>query len=119
MEAAADKLHGVGAPVSVTMMLQKDALAYCSADNIVKRCYIRLCLEDKPGALAQIMTILGGHNISVASVIQKERHESGRAPVVILTQSAKEAEFVAAMAEINALDVSCQEPIRMRLEDFE
>ena len=27
--------------------------------------------------------------------------------------------FVAAMAEINALDVSCQEPIRMRLEDFE
>ncbi len=119
MEAASDKLVGKGAPVSVTMMLQKDALNYCSADNIEKRCYVRLCLEDKPGAMAQVMTIFGKHNISIASVVQKELHESGCAPVVILTQTAKESEFVAAMDEIAALDVSCMEPIRMRLEDFE
>jgi homoserine dehydrogenase len=119
MEAAADKLHGVGTPVSVTMMLQKDALTYCSADNIEKRCYVRLCLEDKPGAMAQVMNIFGAHNISIASVVQKERHAKGYAPVVILTQKAKEAEFEAAMKEINALEVSCCDPIRMRLEDFE
>jgi homoserine dehydrogenase len=119
MEAASDKLNGVGAPVSVTMMLQKNELNYCSADNIEKRCYIRLCLEDKPGAMAKVMNIFGAHNISIASVVQKERHESGRAPVVVLTQKAKEAEFVAAMEEIQALDVSCDKPIRMRLEDFE
>jgi len=119
MEAAADKLHGVGTPVSVTMMLQKDTLEYCSADNIEKRCYVRLCLADQPGAMAQVMNIFGAHNISIASVVQKERHEEGYAPVVILTQSAKEAEFVAALAEIDALEVSCCEPIRMRLEDFE
>ncbi len=119
MEAAADKLHGIGTPVSVTMMLQQDTLNYCSADNIEKRCYIRLCLEDKPGAMAQVMNIFGAHNISIASVVQKELHESGCAPVVILTQTAKESEFVAAMEEIKALDVSCSEPVRMRLEDFE
>ncbi|VGO21201.1 homoserine dehydrogenase [Pontiella sulfatireligans] len=119
MEAASDKLHDVGTPVSVTMMLQKDALTYCSGDNIIKRCYIRLCLEDKPGSMAQVMTIFGKHNISIASVVQKERHESGSAPVVILTQAAKESDFVAAMTEIQALDVSTSEPIRMRLEDFE
>ena len=119
MEAASDKLHKVGTPVSVTMMLQKDTLNYCSADNIQKRCYIRLCLEDKPGAMAKVMNIFGTHNISIASVVQKEVHESGAAPVVILTQKAKESEFVAAMAEINELDVSCCDPIRMRLEDFE
>jgi homoserine dehydrogenase len=119
MEAAADKLHGVGTPVSVTMMLQKDTLTYCSADNIEKRCYVRLCLEDKPGAMAQVMAIFGRHNISIASVVQKELHESGCAPVVILTQTAKESEFVAAMEEIAALEISCCEPIRMRLEDFE
>jgi homoserine dehydrogenase len=119
MEAAADRLNGVGTPVSVTMMLQKETLAYCSAENIEKRCYIRLCLEDKPGALAQVMNIFGKHNISIASVVQKELHASGCAPVVILTQRAKESEFVAAMQEIEALEVASREPVRMRLEDFE
>ena len=119
MEAAANKLNDSGTPTSVTMMLQKDALNYCDAGSIEKRCYVRLCLEDKPGAMAQIMSIFGKHNISIASVVQKELHESGCAPVVILTQKAKESEFVGAMEEINALDVSCCEPVRMRLEDFE
>jgi len=119
MEAAADKLHGVGVPVSVTMMLQKETLPYCPADNIVKRCYVRLCLKDRPGAMAQVMTIFGKHNISIASVVQKERHDEGYAPVVILTQDARESEFVAAMDEIEALPVSSCTPIRMRLEDFE
>jgi homoserine dehydrogenase len=119
MEAAANRLHGVGVPVSVTMMLQKDSLRYCPAENIVKRCYVRLCLEDKPGAMAQVMTIFGKHNISIASVVQKERHEAGYAPVVILTRDAKEAEFAQAMKEIEALSVSCGTPVRMRLEDFE
>ena len=119
MEAAADKLNGIGVPVSVTMMLQKDALTYCPEVNIVKRCYVRLCLEDRPGAMAQVMTIFGKHNISIASVVQKERHETGYAPVVILTQEATESEFSAAMKEIQELPVSCCKPIRMRLEDFE
>jgi homoserine dehydrogenase len=119
MEAASDRLHNVGVPVSVSMMLQKDALTYYPSENIEKRCYIRLNLEDKAGAMGQVMDIFGAHNISVASVVQKELHESGSIPVVILTQKAKESEFVAAVAEINALDVSCDELVRMRLEDFE
>jgi homoserine dehydrogenase len=119
MEAAADKLNGVGTPVSITMMLQKAELQYCSAENIEKRCYVRLCLEDKPGSMAKVMDIFGSHNISIASVVQKELHEAGYAPVVILTQKAKESEFVAAMNEIGALTVSSCEPVRMRLEDFE
>ncbi len=118
MEAAADKLNAVGIPVSVSMMLQRAALDYCPSVNIVKRCYIRLCLEDKPGSMAQVMAIFGRHNISIASVVQKERHETGYAPVVVLTQKAKESEFSAAMAEIEALEVSCCPPVRMRLEDF-
>lgn len=119
MEAAADKLNDIGVPVCVRMMLQRDSLTYCSADNIEKRCYVRLSLEDKPGAMAQVMTIFGKHNISIASVVQKERHAAGYAPVVILTQEAKESEFSAAMDEISALSVSCHVPVRMRLEDFE
>lgn len=119
MEAAADRLHGVGTPVSVTMMLQQDSLTYCPPEKIEKRCYIRLSLLDKPGSMGQVMEIFGRHNISIASVVQSERHEEGYAPVVVLTHKAKEAEFAAAIEEIKALSVSGDEPVRMRLEDFE
>jgi len=119
MEAASDKLSGKGVPVSVTMMLQKEGLKYCPLSNILKRCYVRLCLLDQPGAMAQVMEVFGNQNISIASVVQHEVHEDGCAPVVILTRTARESEFAAAMAEIEALEVSCIKPIRMRLEDFE
>jgi homoserine dehydrogenase len=119
MEAAGDRLNGVGTPVSVTMMLQREALTYCSADNIEKRCYVRMNLLDKPGSLGKVMDILGANNISIASVVQKERHEGSFAPVVILTHKAKESEFVAAIGAIARLDCCGAEPVRMRLEDFE
>lgn len=119
MEAAADTLHNVGSPVSVTMMLQNDSLTYCDAGRIEKQCYIRLRLENKPGAMEQVLLVFKKHNISMASVVQKELHESGSTPLVILTERAQESEFVEAMKEIQALDVSCCEPVRMRLEDFE
>jgi homoserine dehydrogenase len=119
MEAAADRLNGGGVPVSVTTMLQKDALQYCSSEAIEKRCYVRLSLLDKPGSLGKVMDILGNNNISIASVVQKERREEGFAPVVVLTHKAREADFAAAMKQIVKLDVNDAEPVRMRLEDFE
>lgn len=119
MEAAADKLSGKGTPVSVTMMLQKDSLAYCPAAKIEKRCYVRLSLLDKPGSMGKVMEVFGHNNISIASVVQKERHEERYAPVVILTHKATEAEFVAAIDGIKALAICNAEPVRMRLEDFE
>jgi len=119
MEAAARQLTNSGVPVSVTMMLQRDALKYCSPETIEKRCYVRLSLLDRPGSLGKVMPVFGKNNISIASVVQKERHEEGFAPVVVLTHHAREAEFAAAIREIAELDVSGAEPVRMRLEDFE
>jgi len=119
MEAAANRLNGGGVPVSVTTMLQKDALQYCSSETIAKRCYVRLSLLDKPGSLGKVMDIFGNNNISIASVVQKERHEEGFAPVVVLTHKAREADFSTAMKQIVELDVNDAVPVRMRLEDFE
>ncbi len=119
MEAAADKLHGIGTPVSVTMMLQKDELKYGSPANIEKRCYIRLSLLDRPESMDKVTEILGRHHIGIASVTQKQGPKKGYASVVVLTHKAKEAEFVAAIDEINVLKVSDADPIRMRIEDFE
>lgn len=40
--------------------------------EIVSRYYMRLTVEDRPGALARIASILGDHGISIASVLQQE-----------------------------------------------
>ena len=119
MEAAADVLHEAGSPIGITMMREHACLTYISADEVQKRCYLRLTLADEPGAMAQVMNVLGGHSINVASVIQKEKHPNGAVPVVILTEQAREADFRAAIETISSLSICKEEPLRMRLEDFE
>ena len=119
MEAAADVLHEAGSPIGITMMREHESLTYLSADDVQKRCYLRLTLADEPGAMAQVMNVLGEHSINVASVIQKEMHPNGVVPVVILTEQAREADFCAAIETISSLAICKEEPLRMRLEDFE
>jgi len=99
MEAAADQLHGICAPVGIHMMLQKETLEYCAAGDIEKRCYIRV----PQGDLNAAREALEKHAIGTASVEETMS--------VILTQPARESAFEAAMAELN-------NAVRLRLEDF-
>ncbi len=46
-------------------------------DNIETKYYFRFSVLDRPGVLSKISGILGEHNISLASVIQKARQEAG------------------------------------------
>jgi homoserine dehydrogenase len=56
--------------------------------------------------LAQISNILGEHRISIASVIQKERHEvDDTASIVMVTHKAVEKNMQMAIQEIDTLDV--------------
>ena len=100
MEAAADRLHGIGAPVGIHMMLQKETLEYCAAGDMEKRCYIRV----PQGGLNAARETLEKQGIGIASVEETIS--------VILTERAKESAFEAAMAELGGA-------VRLRLEDFE
>lgn len=77
------------------------------------RFYIRTMVDDTPGALARIASILGNHGISLASVLQDELPENGGAeqephfvPVVMTLHPAKEENVLSAIAEIDALDAT-------------
>ncbi len=72
--------------------------------------YFRFQVVDKPGVLSKISGILAAHDISIESVIQKGRRDTGAVPVVIRTYEASEAAVKAALAEIEALDV-CAGPV--------
>jgi homoserine dehydrogenase len=67
--------------------------------------YLRVMAVDKPGVLSKVSGILGSHDISIASVIQKGRHARASVPVVMMTHEAVEGAMRRALAEIDALDV--------------
>ncbi|MCC6490595.1 MAG: homoserine dehydrogenase [Candidatus Hydrogenedentes bacterium] len=73
--------------------------------HVQGRYYLRLTTLDRPGVLGKICTILGAHGVSIASCIQKEKHEVNRVHVVLMTYSTVESDLRDALGEIDALDV--------------
>ena len=77
------------------------------SDRAEARYYLRVIVEDHPGVLAQIATILGRHEISISSVLQHEPpagpDPAAGVPVVITTARAIEGSVREALAEVDAL----------------
>jgi len=85
--------------------------------EIVSKYYIRFSAQDKPGVLAKIAGALGGHNISIESMIQQGRSAGETVPIVIMTHEAKEKDIRAALEEIDAFDSINGKSILIRIED--
>jgi homoserine dehydrogenase len=87
-------------------------------DRLRTRYYIRLTVADRPGVLAQIAAVLGGAEISIASVIQKETfHDARAAELVIMTHEALESSVRGALAEVERLAVVESVGSMVRVED--
>lgn len=78
--------------------------------------YFRFSALDRPGVLSAISGVLGQHQISIASVIQKGREVRGSVPVVMLTHEAKESDVRNAMSSMKKLDVLTDETMMIRVE---
>ncbi len=79
--------------------------------------YLRIHAADRPGVLSKVSGIMGDHQISIHSVVQKIRQSSGNVPVVFLTHRAKEADIQAACEKISRLDIVEGAPVVIRIED--
>jgi homoserine dehydrogenase len=88
-------------------------------ERITSGYYLRVMATDKPGVLSKVSGILGEHNISIASMIQKGRDEAAAVPIVMLTHQAVEGDMRRALQKINALDVIAQETMCIRVEGVE
>ena len=88
-------------------------------ERITSGYYLRVMAMDKPGVLSRVSGILGEHNISIASMIQKGRDEAAAVPIVMLTHQAVEGDMRRALQKINALDVIAQETMCIRVEGVE
>ncbi|MEK6599360.1 MAG: homoserine dehydrogenase, partial [Deltaproteobacteria bacterium] len=86
-------------------------------ENLEIPYYLRFSVLDKPGVLSRISGILGNHNISILSVMQKDRKVGGAVPIVIMTHHAKEKELMTALQEIDKLDVVLDNTVYLRIEE--
>jgi homoserine dehydrogenase len=71
---------------------------------------------DKPGVLSKIAGILGNHQISILSVLQKGREEAS-VPIYIVTHHAREKDLAAALAETDRLNVVLDRTRVIRIEN--
>ncbi|SHK22084.1 homoserine dehydrogenase [Thermocrinis minervae] len=92
--------------------------------NFYSRYYLRFDVPDRPGVLASVARVLADYNISIASVLQKEKvcHLSGREgqpiiPLVILTHKAYEKDMKRALEDIVKLPVVEGNPVLIRVEE--
>ncbi len=86
-------------------------------DNVETKYYFRFSVLDRPGVLSKISGILGEHNISLATVIQKARGEAGPVPIVMTTYKAKEKDVRQALKKIDKLNIVRDKTIIIRIED--
>lgn len=79
--------------------------------------FLRIVVQDQPGVLSKISGILGQHQISIRTMIQRERGtEGGGVPLVLMTHQALENNVQNALKEIDALDIVSEKTVLIRVE---
>ncbi len=100
-----------------TIFTGKKALRIINIGSIKSRYYLRFTVLDRPGVLARITKVLGTHNISIESVIQKGRNVGEFVPIVIMTHSAAEVNLVRALKIIDSFEVVKEKTKFIRIEE--
>ena len=118
VELVERKVAGAGTAIG-DMILGEEAVSISSIEAVEMRYFLRALVCDQPGVLERIARILSEEQISIASVIQKERDvHGGSVPLVIVTHEANEAAMQRALSAFNALDAVQGAVKLIRMEDF-
>ncbi len=80
--------------------------------------YLRIMVQDKPGVIASVTSILADHQISLEAMQQKERDAVELVPVIMLTHQTTEGNLQAAMKRITGLSSVEDEVLILRKESF-
>lgn len=78
--------------------------------------YLRMELEDKPGALAKVAAILGTSGLSI-NRMRQYGHTQTTAPVLIVTHKAQREAMDQALEALEKTDVVAGRPVALRIED--
>lgn len=82
--------------------INSEQATLCSIEDSESAFYVRLETEDTPGVIGNIGHALGGHHVSVHSLLQRGVAQSSPATIILLTHRASERNVARAMREIEA-----------------
>jgi homoserine dehydrogenase len=88
-------------------------------ESIRSRYYLRLTVKDQPGVLARVASVMAKHHVSIASVIQSPAETAGAASLVLTTHESNERAMRATLKELKALAAVLDDPLQLRIGDFE
>jgi len=95
---------------------QRRPLPIRAIENITGLYYLRFMVLDRPGVLSQLSGVLGKHDISISSVLQRGRKDGQTVPVVMTTHMAVERNIRASLREIDALPAVSSPTTVIRIE---
>ncbi len=88
-------------------------------NNHLGRFYIRIMCKDQPGVVAQWSRVLAEHKISISGSLQHEgTGPENTVPVVIVTHVTRHKNVLAALKDMEKLDVIGGKPACIRIEDI-
>ncbi|SNX28235.1 homoserine dehydrogenase [Polynucleobacter meluiroseus] len=104
------------------LAFQPDAVREISVlpiGEITTSYYLRLCVADQAGVLAEITKIFATHGISIDALLQKEANEGeSQTDLVVLTHETKEKQMLAAIQDIEDLKTVLGKVVKIRLEEL-
>jgi homoserine dehydrogenase len=95
------------------------ALTLTPPAKLAGRYYLRLTVKDAPGVLAQVATTMASHEVSIASVLQKESGVAGCATLILTTHGTHEAAMRDTLTDLGRMPVVMDDPVLLRIADFE
>ena len=115
IDAARNLIHNEGNRVNCTCFEDK---RMCSIEKMCAPCYIRMEVNDQPGALAAIAAAFGAQSVSLHSVVQRTG-ANGSAELVFITHSVSEYNLQMALQILKVLPVVKEVCSIIRVEDNE
>lgn len=94
-------------------------LKIISKEESISKWYLRFTVEDQPGVLGQIATVLGKHKISIEACLQKGAPVNGAVPVVLQTFESRESAVRRATDEIGRMKFIREDTRRIRVETLQ
>jgi homoserine dehydrogenase len=87
-----------------------EPLPLAEPDEAVEQAYLRITVQDRPGVLGRLTTLLGQHEVSIATLVQKGRQGDRPVDVVLLTHPSARRALRLALEAIGAEDCVLARP---------
>jgi homoserine dehydrogenase len=116
VDLCGDIIHGVKGGDSLAPFWSSEGGMIKAMEEVVTPYYLRFTAVDRPGVLSKVSGILGEHEISIASVIQKGRKVKEAVPIVMMTHEAKEKNVRQALRALDGLDIIQAKTTLIRVE---